>query len=101
MGVFYDQCVDFSILGALFYIYPLTQNLCLFALSVDATVLINNAYKKNHVYIVVVVVSQGVALHSGECKLTTKPTEHDEQNLASENQVLTRPLSVRNLSDSF
>ena len=46
MGVFYDQCVDFSILGALFYIYPLTQNLCLFALSVDATVLINNAYKK-------------------------------------------------------
>ena len=52
-------------------------------------------------YIVVVVVSQGVALHSGECKLTTKPTEHDEQNLASENQVLTRPLSVRNLSDSF
>ena len=46
MGVFYDQCVDFSILGALFYIYPLTQNLCLFALSVDATMLINNAYKK-------------------------------------------------------
>ena len=46
MGVFYDKCVDFSILGALFYIYPLTQNLCLFALSVDATVLINNAYKK-------------------------------------------------------